>query len=312
VKVDNTFYRKYDAQLGRFTGIDIRAEESYGMSVYNYGANNPVLYNDPMGDKFGMEKGPDGNYHTEWVTRMMWNDMGFYQEMGQVPMMNYGNGGSYGVYYNAHGVSSTTILSMMSFGERLQQRLNGDLGFFCSSSRGMYFLNNRNNQDNYNGNRVDRKDEGVITASKFVNLNDLGGMNGQGSNDWAQNAQTFLGAFDMAHGAKEELINYAAKSTPSINELKYVKAIKVASKGLFIAQAGISIYQAGNAFYTKNDNKWGVAGKAGLDILIGAVSVWGGPVGWLVGGIYFIGDSAGWWGNWGQPAPSTRIDVNRD
>jgi hypothetical protein len=170
-------------------------------------------------------------------------------------MMNYGNGGSYGVYYNAHGVSSTTILSMMSFGERLQQRLNGDLGFFCSSSRAMYFLNNRNNQDNYNGNRVDRKDEGVITASKFVNLNDLGGMNGQGSNDWAQNAQTFLGAFDMAHGAKEELINYAAKSTPSINELKYVKAIKVASKGLFIAQAGISIYQAGNAFYTKNDNK---------------------------------------------------------
>jgi RHS repeat-associated protein len=48
----NTFYRKYDAQLGRFTGIDIRAEESYGMSVYNYGANNPVLYNDPMGDKY--------------------------------------------------------------------------------------------------------------------------------------------------------------------------------------------------------------------------------------------------------------------
>ena len=62
----------------------------------------------------------------------------------------------------------------------------------------------------------------------------------------------------------------------------------------------------------RNDNKWGVAGKAGLDILIGAVSVWGGPSGWLVGGIYFIGDSAGWWGNCGQPAPSTQIDVNRD
>jgi hypothetical protein len=177
VKVDYTFYRKYDAQLGRFTGIDIRAEESYGMSVYNYGANNPVLYNDPMGDKFGLEKGPDGNYHTDWVTRMMWNDWGFYQEMGQVPMMNYGNGGPYGVYYNAHGVSSTTILSMLSFGEQLQQRLNGDLGFFSSSSRGMYFLNNRNNQDNYNGNRVDRMDEGVLNAPKFININDLGGMN---------------------------------------------------------------------------------------------------------------------------------------
>jgi RHS repeat-associated protein len=54
----NTFYRKYDAQLGRFTGIDIRAEESYGMSVYNYGANNPVLYNDPMGDMFDTPRNP--------------------------------------------------------------------------------------------------------------------------------------------------------------------------------------------------------------------------------------------------------------
>jgi RHS repeat-associated protein len=54
----NTFYRKYDAQLGRFTGIDIRAEESYGMSVYNYGANNPVLYNDPMGDMYDIPRNP--------------------------------------------------------------------------------------------------------------------------------------------------------------------------------------------------------------------------------------------------------------
>jgi len=38
----NTFYRKYDAQIGRFTGVDIRSEESAGMSVYNFGANNPV------------------------------------------------------------------------------------------------------------------------------------------------------------------------------------------------------------------------------------------------------------------------------
>jgi len=48
----NTFYRKYDAQIGRFTGVDIRSEESAAMSVYNFGANNPVMYNDPLGDKY--------------------------------------------------------------------------------------------------------------------------------------------------------------------------------------------------------------------------------------------------------------------
>ena len=45
-------------------------------------------------------------------------------------------------------------------------------------------------------------------------------------------------------------------------------------------QAGISLYQAGNAFYTNNGNKWGVAGKAGLDVTIGYISLVGGPIGW--------------------------------
>jgi len=63
----NTFYRKYDAQIGRFTGVDIRSEESAGMSVYNFGANNPVMFYDPLGDKFGrgnqMEEHPiDANW----------------------------------------------------------------------------------------------------------------------------------------------------------------------------------------------------------------------------------------------------------
>jgi hypothetical protein len=138
-----------------------------------------------------------------------------------------------------------------------------------------------------------------------------GGMEGTlGGNDWLQNTQTVLGAFDLAHGAKEELINYAAKSSPAIDELNYVKAVRVVGKGLFAAQAGISLYQAGNAFYTNNSNKWGVAGKAGLDIAIGYISLVGGPIGWGIGAIYFIGDAAGWWGDWGQAAPDTSLDIN--
>jgi len=63
----NTFYRKHDAQIGRFTGVDIRSEESAGMSVYNFGANNPVMFNDPLGDKFKMnafDKDPARNDRT--------------------------------------------------------------------------------------------------------------------------------------------------------------------------------------------------------------------------------------------------------
>jgi RHS repeat-associated protein len=271
----NTFYRKYDAQLGRFTGIDIRAEESYGMSVYNYGANNPVLYNDPMGDMFGLEKGPDGNYHTDWVTRMMWNDWGFYQEIGQVPMMNYGNGGPYGVYYNAHGVSSTTILSMLSFGQQLQQRLNGDLGFFSSSSRGMYFLNNRNNQDNYNGNRVDRMDEGVLNASKFININDLKSGGIDLTSDLNKRIETMDATFgtlgsviDLVYGgpivtyplklAVFGYVQYKGAKTEFMNPKAFRNSVFTINKGGYVNGEHFSPDDFGNYSYGAAANSMGL------------------------------------------------------
>ena len=45
----NTFYRKYDAQIGRFTGVDMLAENFVSLNPYNYGNNNPVMFNDPTG-----------------------------------------------------------------------------------------------------------------------------------------------------------------------------------------------------------------------------------------------------------------------
>ena len=45
-----TFFRGYDAALGRFNQVDplVGALSSY--SPYNYGLNNPVYFNDPLGD----------------------------------------------------------------------------------------------------------------------------------------------------------------------------------------------------------------------------------------------------------------------
>ena len=47
----STFYRRYDPQIGRFSGVDCQSEASAGMSVYQFGGNNPVSMNDPLGDK---------------------------------------------------------------------------------------------------------------------------------------------------------------------------------------------------------------------------------------------------------------------
>ncbi len=44
-----TYYRNYDPQVGRFTGIDLLAELTTDFTPYQYCANNPVYWNDPTG-----------------------------------------------------------------------------------------------------------------------------------------------------------------------------------------------------------------------------------------------------------------------
>lgn len=41
--------RRYDAQVGRFTGVDVLAEKYFNQTTYNFGNNNPVYYCDPTG-----------------------------------------------------------------------------------------------------------------------------------------------------------------------------------------------------------------------------------------------------------------------
>ena len=44
------FYRNYDAALGRFIGVDPQAVVSNGLTPYQYAGNNPIMFNDPLGN----------------------------------------------------------------------------------------------------------------------------------------------------------------------------------------------------------------------------------------------------------------------
>lgn len=81
-----TYFRQYDAQIGRFTGVDALAEKTIGISTYQFGNNNPVLFNDPTGAMADAKpKGPptiyndidkfvkSSMYHNHW-----WDEMGFF------------------------------------------------------------------------------------------------------------------------------------------------------------------------------------------------------------------------------------------
>jgi RHS repeat-associated protein len=46
-----TFNRNYDAAIARFVGVDPMAESAESMTSYQYAGNNPIAFNDPLGDK---------------------------------------------------------------------------------------------------------------------------------------------------------------------------------------------------------------------------------------------------------------------
>jgi len=46
----STFFREYDPVIGRFNEVDPMAEVTDNLSTYHYSYNNPVNFNDPMGD----------------------------------------------------------------------------------------------------------------------------------------------------------------------------------------------------------------------------------------------------------------------
>lgn len=60
-----TFYRNYDAALGRFVAIDPKADEFASLSGYHYSGNNPIMFNDPLGDKF------ESQYHLRSTIRRL-------------------------------------------------------------------------------------------------------------------------------------------------------------------------------------------------------------------------------------------------
>jgi len=50
LNIDLTKYRAYDPATGRWWQVDPKVDELYHWTPYNYGFNNPILYNDPEGD----------------------------------------------------------------------------------------------------------------------------------------------------------------------------------------------------------------------------------------------------------------------
>jgi RHS repeat-associated protein len=102
----NTFYRKYDAQIGRFTGVDILSEMTIGTTPYHFGSNNPVYFNDPTG---AMSDDPDPEDDPAYVPTTMDASQGW----GYAP----GSSGGYSSSFGSWSVGSSWAFGFLnSFG----------------------------------------------------------------------------------------------------------------------------------------------------------------------------------------------------
>lgn len=85
--LQQTFYRMYDAALGRFIAVDPMAEASESFGTYHYSFDNPVMFNDPLGDQadpttqsyggmhggYGRVSPGSGNHWSDGMTYNDWN-----------------------------------------------------------------------------------------------------------------------------------------------------------------------------------------------------------------------------------------------
>jgi len=170
-----TFYRNYDAALGRWTAVDPRAELFESLTAYNYANNNPIMFNDPMEDiSEGAWKKILG-YAYNGVDQMQ--GVGLYFNGDDEKPIDYSNG-RYG-YYTPNGIS-----------------------FFNADHSGVY-----NSYGNYLGN--------VYTEWKFNPINTRMVMTGHtdghgdglygGFQKTLGDTNTGIGAFSVGFGAQNEL-----------------------------------------------------------------------------------------------------------
>ncbi|MFT3704798.1 MAG: DUF6443 domain-containing protein [Agriterribacter sp.] len=314
LEIYETAFRGYDPQIGRFGQLDPMAKSTDFASPYAYCLNNPVAFIDPLGLRLLTPQEFQQLLNSE--NGGSWNEgsgVTLYQSQDETFMAATMQMGQLGLYGAEEGFAG-------SFEDALR-RYNG--GTVTSDMAAQFYratwgseASNISTTDAENGFNLSytatssgKSYTEFVTAASIIESLDFLAELYSGEDKLGKGlkkANELDGAFSIGWGAKENLINYAAKFDASIEELSYVRGVKIGSRGLFGAQIIISGLQTYHAFHNHDANRWGVAGKAGVDVLMAAVGTFGGPAGWVVSGVYFLGDSFGWWGDWGEEEESKK------
>jgi hypothetical protein len=111
--------------------------------------------------------------------------------------------------------------------------------------------------------------------------------------DWFDKTQIGMESYGLANGSKEQLFKYAAKTDATINNLKYVKGVKVAGKVLVVGGVVATGYEVYNDVFNKGNYYSAGTRAAVLGIGLAATGI---PVaGWVLAGGIGLADAI--WGD---------------
>ena len=286
--------RLYDPQAGRFLSPDPYVQDpadTQGYNRYAYALNNPLRYIDPSGELVYSSNDP-----SDWARLLLHLYMGGsvndFDPTGWTLIDDYGTWGPDGF----HSIISNNFDTFSGFADGgTETRLSStevELSELTVLSTHKEYFDQQMyaNQPYYDV--MDWLDRSDIALSIGGYAYDLLEMLSAPPKYWLGENGKY---YKRSWGGNQHTGSRAGA-------LKAARLYSVAGKTVFGVQAALSGVKVVVAFDNNDPNKWGVLGKSSLDIAMGAISIWGGPVGFGIGAIYFVGDSFDLWGDLGKTA----------
>jgi RHS repeat-associated protein len=307
ISMYSTFYRGYDQQLGRFMGVDMASEQASGMSVYQFGANSPVMFNDPLGDKLKdpserLDLGPLGPYNPFAAAMENLDYQASYGAsiIGLNQLGQMGGGFSSNARFELQSAIYDNLFHpQAAYGNPIQRvfdAINGILskGYtvdairYETNSKGVFGASIL--YDNENGNfligrdfvRLPEYQSAVESLHSVTGLEVAGTVLGAGSVSLDLTKQGLMGL--------QQLANKLGGTKYLITNIGQYKLFKVGSLGeVNVGNLGIGLGILSLTFTSINMWENGANWNNGTDALVGIVSFVPG-VGWIIGGSYFFAD----------------------
>ncbi|QHL87954.1 hypothetical protein GU926_11140 [Nibribacter ruber] len=331
-----THYRHYDPVLGRFQGVDPLADQFGSWNPYQFGYNSPVSFNDPLGDLVtnNVYNGRLVNARDD-LGRRHWEN----SPDGQAAAMLFAGEGNDMNLISLGFIDRSEVPTTQEYlrdklltnpGKTFARDENNNWREliisteFSSYTEGNGWINNGAGGEYYFEGRTQYYATQTTSMKTLTNLR----IQGSGWSTFFKNSNTTLGVGGVLYGGLELTMSNKYFWTNAKGDFqstkilekglngKYVRGVqgfrngqnsaikvarnfKVAGLALSAVSAGVTIGLAVN-YYSNGGVGHDVMLKAGLDLAMAGVGLMG-PIGFGISTAYFIADTAGVFGDWGDP-----------